>query len=148
MKDTPRFLAGTLCIVSMVTNLYAQAARLSPAVPIEPIKAILDAFGSHQLVALGEPHGNEQAAAFRIALIRDARFADVVTDIVVESGNSRFQDVVDAFVSGQRVPDTTLRQVWQDTTVANFVWERPIYEQFFRTVRDVNASLPKQSSFA
>jgi hypothetical protein len=125
----------------MVTNLYAQAARLSLTVPIEPIKAILDAFGSHQLVALGEPHGNEQAAAFRIALIRDARFADVVTDIVVESGNSRFQDVVDAFVSGQRVHDTTLRQVWQKTTVANFVWERPIYEQFFRTVRDVNASL-------
>jgi hypothetical protein len=144
MKDTLRLLAGTLCILSMVTNLYPQAARLSPAVPTEPIKAILDAFGSHQLVALGEPHGNEQAAAFRIALIRDARFADVVTDIVVESGNSRFQDVVDAFVSGQRVPDTTLRQVWQDTTVANFVWERPIYEQFLRTVREVNASLPKQ----
>jgi hypothetical protein len=112
MKDTLRFLAGTLCIVSMVTNLYAQAARPSPAVPIEPIKPILDAFGSHQLVALGEPHGNEQAAAFRVALIRDARFADVVNDIVIESGNSRFQDVVDAFVSGQRVPDTTLRQVW------------------------------------
>jgi hypothetical protein len=77
-------------------------------------------------------------------LIREPRFADVVNDIVVESGNSRFQDVVDAFVSGRQVPDTTLRQVWQNTTVANFVWERPIYEQFFRTVRDVNASLPKQ----
>jgi sulfur carrier protein ThiS len=67
-----------------------------------------------------------------------------VNDIVVESGNSRFQDVVDAFVSGQQVPDTTLRQAWQNTTVANFVWERPIYEQFFRAVRDVNTSLPKQ----
>ena len=63
---------------------------------------------------------------------------------MVESGNSRFQDVVDAFVSGRQVPDATLRQTWQNTTVANFVWERPIYEQFFRAVWDVNTSLPKQ----
>jgi hypothetical protein len=135
-----------LCLV-VLTALGLQAAQSigpKPAVPIDPTKAILDAFQSHSIVALGEPHGNEQAAAFRVALIRDARFADVVNDIVVESGNSRFQDVVDAFVSGQQVPDTTLRQAWQNTTVANFVWDRPIYERFFRTVRDVNASLPKQ----
>jgi hypothetical protein len=135
-----------LCLV-VLTALGLPAAQSigpKPAVPIDPIKAILDAFQSHSIVALGEPHGNEQAAAFRVALIRDARFADVVNDIVVESGNSRFQDVVDAFVSGQQVPDTTLRQAWQNTTVANFVWDRPIYEQFFCAVRDVNASLPKQ----
>jgi hypothetical protein len=67
-----------------------------------------------------------------------------VNDIVVESGNSRYQDVVDRFVSGQPVPDEALRQAWQNTTVANFLWERPIYEQFFRVVRDVNVSLPKR----
>ena len=135
-----------LCLLVLTALGLPAAPSIGPkaAVPIDPITAILDAFQSHSIVALGEPHGNEQAAAFRVALIRDARFADVVNDIVVESGNSRFQDVVDAFVGGQPVPDTTLRQVWQNTTVANFVWDRPIYEQFFRTVRDVNASLPKQ----
>ena len=135
-----------LCLVLLTAfGLPApQSIGPKPAVPVDPIQAILAAFQSHSVVALGEPHGNEQAAAFRIALIRDPQFADVVNDIVVESGNSRFQDVVDAFVSGQQVPDTTLRQAWQNTTVANFVWERPIYEQFFRAVRDVNASLPKR----
>jgi hypothetical protein len=136
-----------LCLVLLMA-LGLPAAQSSrppnPAVPLDPIKAILDAFQSHSIVALGEPHGNEQAAAFRLALIRDARFADIVNDIVVESGNSRYQHVVDDFVSGQKVPDATLRQAWQNTTVANFLWERPIYEQFFRAVRDVNASLPKQ----
>jgi erythromycin esterase-like protein len=137
----------SLVVLTALGLPAAQSIGPKPAVPIDPIKAILDAFQSHSIVALGEPHGNEQAAAFRVALIRDPRFAGVVNDIVVESGNSRFQDVVDAFVSGQQVPDTTLRQTWQNTTVANFVWDRPIYEQFFRTVRDVNAVHPHQLTF-
>jgi hypothetical protein len=114
-----------------------------PGVALEPIGAILEGFRSHSVVALAEPHGNEQAAAFRTALIRDPRFVDTVNDIVVEFGNSRYQAVVDRFVSGEDVPDETLRQVWQNTTVANFVWDRPIYEQFFHAVRAVNAALPK-----
>jgi hypothetical protein len=117
---------------------------LKPAVPVNAINAILDAFQSHAIVALGEPHGNEQAAAFRMALIRDPRFSEIVSDIVVESGNSRYQDVVDRFVGGGDVPDEALHQAWQNTVVANFLWEREIYEQFFRAVRNVNASNPTQ----
>ena len=59
---------------------------------------------------------------------------------MVEAGNSGYQDTVDRFVSGQDVTDATLRQAWQNTTIANFLWERPIYEQFVRAVRDVNFS--------
>ena len=41
-----------------------------------PVNAILDAFRSHRVVALGEgSHGNEQGHAFRMSLIRDPRFA-------------------------------------------------------------------------
>jgi hypothetical protein len=35
-------------------------------------------------------------------------------------------------------------QVWRNTTQPTGVWDGPIYEEFFRTVRAVNASLPRE----
>src|SRR5262245_15746209 len=51
-----------------------QSASARQAVPVDPIPAILEAFRSHSIVALGEGiHGNEQGHAFRLSLIRDSR---------------------------------------------------------------------------
>lgn len=84
------------------------------------------------MLALGEGiHGNEQGHQFRLALIRNHRFAETVNDIVVEFGNSLYQDVMDRFVRGEDVSYDALRQVWQNTTQPNAVWDRPIYEDFF-----------------
>ena len=81
------------------TGSWAQVpASTRPAVPVEPVVALLDAFESHDVVALGDPHGNERAHAFRLSLIRDDRFVSAVDDIVVEWGNARYQDL-------NRVPD-------------------------------------------
>src|SRR5918995_6751529 len=125
------FVLGALLLSTSLSN--GQVASSPPAVPLEPIAAILDAFKTHQIVALGEGgHGNEQGHAFRLSLIRDPRFAQVVNDIVVEFGNSRYQEIIDEFVSGSDVPYASLRKVWQDTTQPHDVWDRPIYEEFFR----------------
>jgi hypothetical protein len=114
------------------------------AVPVEPVAAILDAFRSYPLVALGEgTHDNEQGHAFRLALIRDPRFTATVNDIVVEFGNSLYQDRMDRFVRGEDVSYDLLRQVWQNTTQPHPLWDAPIYEEFFRAVRVLNASLPR-----
>ena len=114
-----------------------------PAVPIEPITGILEMFKTHDVVALSEGnHGNEQGHAFRLALIRDPRFSAAVNDIVVEFGNAHYQAVIDRFVQGEPVAYEELRKVWQDTTQRGTVWDRPIYEEFYRAVRDVNAALP------
>jgi hypothetical protein len=111
----------------------------SRAIPIDPVTGILRAFETHRVVALAEGgHGNEQGHAFRVALISDPRFAAVVDDILVEFGNARYQDVIDRFVRGDEVPDAELRRVWQDTTQRGTVWDRPIYEAFYRSVRDAN----------
>lgn len=110
--------------------------------PLDAIATILDAFRTHAVVAIDEPHGDEQSHAFRLSLIRDPRFAAVVNDILVEFGNSRYQAVMDRFVSGERVPDGELRNVWQNTTQVHTIWDRPIYEEFFRAVRTLNATLP------
>ena len=77
-------------VVLLGTSIgVAQNSPARPAVALEPISAILDAFKTHQIVALGEgAHGNEQGHAFRLSLIRDPRFAAIVNDIVVESGNA------------------------------------------------------------
>jgi hypothetical protein len=132
-------------IVAAAPILGSQRPLTPPAVPVEPIGAILDAFRSHFVVALGEGlHGNEQGHAFRLALIRDPRFAATVNDIVVECGNAKYQELMDRFVRGDEVPYETLRQVWQNTTQISGVWDRPIYEEFFRAVRTVNASLPRE----
>lgn len=133
-----------LSTLGVARNAETQRVPAPPAVPMEPIGAIVEAFRSHAIVALGEDHGNEQAHAFRVALIRDPRFAAIVNDIVVECGNARYQDVMDRFVRGDEVPYETLRQVWQNTTQTSGVWDRPIYEEFFRAVRAVNAALPRE----
>ena len=112
--------------------------------PPRAVSKLLESFEMHPIVALGEGlHGNEQSHAFRLALIRDPRFPLVVNDVVVEFGTSRYQHVMDAFVRGEDVSATELRNAWRDSTQAGPIWDVPIYEEFFRTVRTVNAGLPK-----
>ena len=119
-------------------SVSAQAVP-RPAVPVEPIAAILDAFRRHDVVALGDAHGTAQAQAFLKALVRDPRFGATVNDILIEFGNARYQELVDRFVTGVDVPTDSLRQIWLNTTIAN---EIPVDEEFFTVVRAVNATLP------
>jgi len=112
-----------------------------PAAPLEPVTAIIEAFRTHEIVALSDAHGNRQSQLFLQALVRDPRFPTVANDIVWESGNARYQDLVDRFVRGEPVAEAALREVWTETTIAN---ETPVDETFFRTVREVNAKLPRE----
>ncbi|HEY7189691.1 MAG TPA: hypothetical protein VH436_24205 [Vicinamibacterales bacterium] len=139
-------LLGLIAAVGAGSNLSGQAqpAPRAPAVPVDPVTAIVDAFRSHPIVALGEgAHGNEQAYAFRVSLLHDRRFTDVVNDIVVESGTARYQDAMDRYVRGEDVPDQVMRELRENTVVATPVWDRPIYAEFFTEVRNVNRSLPR-----
>lgn len=141
-RFVPRHVLAAL-VICLCASIGAQGAAPKPAVPLDPIDGIVAAFKTHRVVALGEGnHTNEQGHAVRLALIRDPRFANVANDIVVEFGNSLYQDVMDRFVRGEDVPQNTLKQVWQNTTQATALWDVPIYEEFFRAVRDVNAKLP------
>ena len=131
-------------VVTGVLTMYAQDAARRPAVRIDPITTILDAFATHPVVALGEgAHGTEQGHAFRLALYRDPRFAAVVNDIVVESGSARYQDFMDRWVQGESVPEPELlRAVRENTVTPTPAWDRPMYEEMFRAIRDLNRSLP------
>lgn len=137
-----RLLALTIMIVA---GAGVARGQTKPAVPLDPIATIVDAFRTHDIVALGEGrHNNDQGYAFRLALIRDPRFAAAVNDIVVESGSAAHQDVMDRFIRGEVVPNKELRLTWQDTTVADGAWDVPMYEEFFTAIRTLNASLPAE----
>jgi hypothetical protein len=128
----------------VVARLRAQEVSLPAAKPVDPVAAIVDAFRTRPLVAIADPHGNEQVHAFRLALLRDPRLAGIVNDVVVEFGSTRYQDAMDRFVSGGDVADGTLRHIWEDTTQIEFDWDLPIYEEFFRTIRAVNGTRPPE----
>src|SRR6478672_5062224 len=70
----------------------AQPSQPRRATPIEPISAIVQQFRSHAVVALGDNEASVQGSDFRIKLVRDPRLVGAVNDIVVEFGNSRYQD--------------------------------------------------------
>ena len=135
-------LSALAVILALGSFAPAQPQPSRPAMPIEPISAIVQQFKSHTVVALGDNEASVQGSEFRIKLVRDPRFAAVVNDIVVEFGNSRYQDLIDRFTRGEEVPPESLRHVWQDTTQVEYTWDLPIYEQFFQAIRDVNSSLP------
>jgi hypothetical protein len=78
-----------LCVVAILvsatfasTGAAQQNGPLRLAMPVDAIDAIIDAFHSHQIVAMTDgasSHGDEQNHTFRLALIRDPRFATRAT---------------------------------------------------------------------
>jgi hypothetical protein len=103
---------------------------------------VLKAFDEYPLVALGESHGVVEQAEFIARLIRHPDFARKVGDIVLEAGNALHQNVIDRYVNGEDVSLDELRKVWRDHTCAGLgPRDSPNVEQFFATVRKVNAGL-------
>ena len=133
------------CLGATAISGYAQDPPRRTAVRLDPTSVILDAFTSHSVVALGEgSHGNLLGHAFRLALIRDPRFTAVVNDIVVESGSATHQSLMDRYVRGDTVPESALREVRENTVTPTPAWDRPMFDEFFQAVRDLNRSLPRE----
>jgi hypothetical protein len=119
---------------------FGRAPSQGPAVPRPAIAAIVDAYRQYQIVGLGDAHGNQLGEAFQLALIRDPGFRAVVNDIIVESGNSRYQDLADRFVRGEDVAPDALRRIWLDTTQQQVASLN--VSEVFTAVRALNASTP------
>jgi hypothetical protein len=66
---------------------------------------------------------------------------DKITDIVVEFGNAHYQEIADQFLlTDQSVAKADLQQIWR-TASGNILWDAPVYEQFFVTIRAINWTL-------
>jgi hypothetical protein len=128
-----------LLLVSRAPAAATQSALLQPARPADPIAAIIEAFRTHNIVTLTDPHGNVQVQTFLLSLVRDPRFPEAVNDIVIETASARYQDAIDRFTRGDDVESAALRRAWEDHTVANSLGVQA--EELIRAVRTVNASL-------
>ena len=99
--------------------------------------AVLRAFDTHNIVMFGEYHGCKQEHEWLRELAGTPEFADRVDDIVVEFGNSLFQKSVDRYIAGENIPFAQVQQAWRNVA-GSFGPPPPVYEAFYKAVRDVN----------
>ena len=125
--------AEVFALVAWSLPVFAASLRTDAA-----ITAMARLFDDHALVMFGERHRNGQQHAFLRTLLRDARFACRLDDVVVEFGNSRLQARADAYAAGEAISEEEFRGLWRDTDVL-LAWNSPVYRQFYETVREVNA---------
>jgi hypothetical protein len=120
-----------------IALVRAQRSIATEPRPQPAVEAIIDTLKVYRLVAFGEVHRSQQFHDFIVTLLQDPRFLPSGGDIVVEFGNARYQGVIDQYTSGEPVASRDLVHVWRDT-VNILVWDAPVYERFFATVRSVN----------
>ena len=103
---------------------------------------LLDAFATHNLVLLGDRHASLSDSRFRIRLMHEPRFAEVVRDVVVDFGNARHQALLDRYVAGEDVAQDDVAAVWRGTTQPRAA-DSPVYAEFFWEARQVNLNAPE-----
>lgn len=100
--------------------------------------SLMDQFAKHDVVALGEWHGNEEDAEIRRRLILHGAFAKKVRYVVFECANSLHQATLDRFVSGAEVSSADLQRVWRDVTSPG-ACDASMYRDFLNEVRALNS---------
>src|ERR1017187_6113684 len=125
-----------LWLLIVLTMASFGGAQTEPK--LEPAnQAISEAFQTHNLVMIGEAHGNKQEYEWLRSLVATPDFADRVDEIVMEFGNSLYQKSVDRYVSGEDVLLDEVQGAWRDT-VASVGPPSPVYASLYRAVRETN----------
>ena len=138
---TARTLGIIFFILGFMTPIMVGGqGRNVDLVAENPVDAILKALDTHDIVGFGEAHISENEHRVIQALLSDPRFPMKVNDLIVEFGNSRYQSVVDRYVAGEPVSENELKAIWRNALFF-MVWERPIYEQVFQKIREINQTL-------
>jgi hypothetical protein len=110
--------------------------------PVNAVETLLEQMEHFPLVALGEVLQLQEFYDFLTALLYHPLLPEKITDIVVEFGNACYQEIADRFLlTDQPVAKADLQQIWR-TASGNILWDAPVYEQFFVTVRAINWTLP------
>ena len=105
--------------------------------------AIADALRSHSLVLISEHHWSVPVHEQLRRIVSSPKLDGLVQDIVVEFGNPLYQSLVDRYIAGESVPIDSVRLAWRNTTQL-LAWDSPLYERFYETVRDLNATRPRE----
>ena len=148
------YLLRVFCLLLFCKGLFVFSAATGFAQQSQDVDAkanriktaqqhVIDLFREHQVVGIGEPHRQVKYHEFFQGLLKNPKLPEAVDDIVLECGNSKYQKVADRYINGEDVPRTELVQCWRNTTQF-LVWDAPMYEEIFNTVRTINKDLPKE----
>ncbi len=130
-------MSAAVCACGRLHDDGAELERL------DAVDAVIEATSRYPLVALGEFHQLQEWHEFMTALLGRHELAEAVDDIVVEFGNALYQEVADRFIVDlEPVEFDELSQIWRNA--GSVLWDAPVYEQFFRHVREVNEQLPSE----
>jgi hypothetical protein len=145
-KDAKMFAAGSVKWSGQAAQVQTGGAGLPPppagALKVEDATdAMIEAFATHKIVLFGETHANKQEYEWLCKLVNTPEFADRVDDIVVEFGNSLYQKSVDRYIAGEDVPLEQVQKAWRNT-VASVGPPSPVYERFYKAVRESNLNRP------
>lgn len=126
-----------------ITVLFAQQ-RFSN----NPIRAITHAYDTSTIVCFGESHDKLELLNFYIELINDKEFQERVDDIVLELGNSRYQNVLDDYISGKNVDYNEVRKIWFDATNSLLqLGDSSLVELLINEIRKINSGLTDETKF-
>lgn len=129
----------------LLPHLLIATTVAGPSQDGQVIDAVLEAFESAWVVAIGENHGHLEFHELIIALLEDQRSPEIIDDIAVEWGNALYQPIIDRYIRGDSTPWDSVTMAWRNTIVSpNTVWDAPVYERFFREVRRINESLDER----
>jgi hypothetical protein len=79
------------------------------------LQGVLELIHANRLVGLGEMHRSVTEHEFIRELVSHPDFA--ADCLVIEFGNALYQELLDAYIGGEEVPPSELRQVWLNITV-------------------------------
>lgn len=101
-----------------------------------------------QIISIGEIHQNKAIYSLFDSIFYSKKVQKNIDLIIVEFGNSYYQNILDRYISGKSVPMDSVKLIWRNTLVSpNTVWDSPVYENFFKTVREINKLLDSSDAF-
>ena len=111
----------------------------TPPLTDDATDVIAEALRTHSLVLISEHHWSVPVHEQLRRIIADPEVGALAQDIVVEFGNPLYQGLIDRYVvAGEAVPIDSVRLAWRNTTQL-LAWDSPLYQQFYETVRSINA---------
>lgn len=120
-------------------------AHLPQPQPQDAVEFMAAASERYPVVELGRTEGTGNANEMDLLahLLANRQFTANVDDVVIEAGNSRYQAMLDRYVSGEHVPQQQLAVVWRKTTQIIGGEADPTTKMLIDMVRTFNLKAPQ-----
>jgi hypothetical protein len=104
----------------------------------------VEKYKKYSVIALDEgPHATVQTHEFLRSLFTHRKFIQTVNYVILEFINRDHQEVVDKYISGEKVAISDLKQAWRHGTQAHSEnFERSVYLKLLEAIREANLQLP------